>query len=406
MLNGINKNNHYQNSKESKKTAIQFIILMGLVSLFGDIVYEGARSISGPYLAILGASAGMVGLVAGLGEFIGYGLRLISGYLADRTRSYWVFTLLGYGLLIAIPLLALVGHWQLAAFLLIMERIGKAIRSPARDAILSHTTKQVGRGWGFGLHEALDQVGAIIGPLIFSVVFILKKDYRQGFNLLWIPIFLALLVLLMAKSKVPFPEKFETEDGLEKKKVETKKKLPRVYWLYNLFTFLSVAGFAHFQIIAYHFKVQGILNEVQIPLFYALAMGVDAFVAMAIGKIYDRIGLISLIVIPFLTILIPPLVFSPVYTFILIGIILWGMVMGIHETIMRATIAEITAIQQRGTAYGIFNSTYGVSRFLGSTIMGFLYAISPFYIVLFAVVLELISLPIFFKLNQEVKSHS
>ena len=393
-----------QEGKNNKKIALHFIFLLGLVSLLGDIVYEGARSISGPYLAVLGASASMVGLISGLGEFIGYGLRLLSGYLADRTKSYWFFTIIGYGLLLAIPFLAFAGHWQVAAFLIILERMGKAIRSPARDAILSHATKQVGRGWGFGIHEALDQVGAIIGPLIFSTVFILKGGYREGFSLLWIPAFLALSILLMAKSKVPSPEKLEITEGLVQEKTEVKKKLPRVYWLYTLFTFLSVAGFAHFQIISYHFKVQSVLTEVQIPLFYALAMGVDALIALVMGKIYDKIGLISLITIPFLTIMIPPLVFSPSYTFILAGVILWGVVMGIHETIMRAAIAELTAFQHRGSAYGIFNTAYGISWFLGSTIMGFLYEASTVYIILFVIGIELLSLPIFFRINQEVKS--
>ncbi len=168
----------------SKKLAFKFILLMGMVSLFGDIVYEGARSISGPYLAVLGASAGIVGLFSGLGEFLGYGLRLIFGYLADRTKSYWFFTVIGYGLLVSIPLLAFTRNWQLAVFLLVLERISKAIRSPSRDDILSHSTKQIGRGWGFGIHEALDQIGAFIGPLTFSLVFLFRGGYREGFSIL------------------------------------------------------------------------------------------------------------------------------------------------------------------------------------------------------------------------------
>jgi hypothetical protein len=169
---------HPDNSK--KKVAMQFILLMGVVSLFGDITYEGARSITGPYMALLGATAGIVGLVAGIGEFSGYALRLLSGYYADRTRAYWPLTILGYGLIMSIPLMALAGHWQVAAILVICERMGKAIRSPARDAILSHATKQVGRGWGFGIHEAMDQIGAIAGPLIFTAVIILTAATATG----------------------------------------------------------------------------------------------------------------------------------------------------------------------------------------------------------------------------------
>lgn len=154
-----------------KITAYRFIVLMGIVSMFGDITYEGARSITGPYLAVLGASAGIIGLVSGIGEFVGYALRLVSGRFADRAKAYWPLTFIGYGLILSVPLLGLVGYWHLAVLLIILERMGKAIRTPARDAILSHATKQVGRGWGFALHEALDQVGAIVGPWSFMQYF-------------------------------------------------------------------------------------------------------------------------------------------------------------------------------------------------------------------------------------------
>jgi len=386
----------------NKNIALKFIILMGIVSLFGDITYEGARSISGPYLAVLGASAGIVGLVSGLGEFIGYGLRLIFGYLADRTKSYWFLTIIGYGLLLSIPLLAFAGYWQFAAFLIILERMGKAIRSPARDTILSHATKQVGRGWGFGIHEALDQIGAIIGPLIFTIVFLLKGGYREGFSILWIPAFLTLTILMIARFKVPSPEKFEISEEPVKEKANAKNRLPKVYWLYTLFTFLSVAGFAHFQLISYHFKVQSVISDVQIPIFYAIAMGVDALVALVIGKTYDKIGLISLITIPLLTIPIPFFIFSHIYKFVMIGIVLWGMVLGIHETIMRAAIADLTQIKHRGFAYGMFNTAYGASWFVGSTLMGILYDLSIIYIVLFIVVVEIISIPVFFLVKKEM----
>ncbi len=156
----------------SKRSALTFVILLGVVSMFGDIVYEGARSITGPYLAVLGASAAAVGIVAGFGELVGYGLRLVSGYISDRTQRYWPITLLGYGLtVVAVPLLAVAGRWELAALLIILERTGKGIRTPARDAMLSHATTQMGRGWGFGLHEALDQVGATIGAMALMNTF-------------------------------------------------------------------------------------------------------------------------------------------------------------------------------------------------------------------------------------------
>jgi MFS family permease len=372
---------------------LYFIVLLGIVSLFGDVTYEGARSVTGPYLATLGASASVVSLVAGIGEFVGYGLRLASGYLADRTKAYWFFTFIGYGLLFSVPLLAFAGHWQLAVVLIIFERVGKAIRNPARDTMLSYAAKGVGRGWGFAVHEALDQVGAIIGPIAFSFVLLSHAGYREGFALLWIPASLTLAVLALARKKVPLPQKLETPEGTRIQHI--KGKLPRVFWLYTIFTLFSVAGFANFQLISYHLKVQAIIPDAQIPIMYAIAMGVDGVAALIVGKTYDRIGFISLLAIPLLTLPIPFLAFSHSYSLVLIGMALWGVVMGIQETIMRAAIADLTPVDKRGFAYGIFNTVYGGGWLLGAALMGLLYELSINYIILFTVVMELISIPLF-----------
>ena len=375
-----------------------FIILLGIVSLFGDITYEGARSVTGPYLATLGASAGVVGLVAGVGEFVGYALRLASGHLADRTKAYWLLTFIGYGLLLSIPLLAFTGHWQLAAVLIILERIGKAIRSPARDTMLSYGAKEVGRGWGFAVHEALDQIGAVTGPIFFSLVFFFHGGYGEGFTLLWIPASLTMVVLAIARKKVPLPQRLEPPEEAGRQDIQG--KLPRVFWLYTVFTLFSIAGFAHFQIISYHLKVQSIVPDTQIPLIYAIAMGVDAVAALLAGKTYDRAGLMSLLAVPLLAVPIPFLVFSHSYTLVIVGMALWGAVMGIQETIMRAAIADLTPVERRGFAYGIFNTAYGASWFLGAALMGQLYELSIYYLVLFAVVMELVSIPLLFAVRR------
>jgi len=377
-----------------RKTAFQVIILLGIVSMFGDIAYEGGRSISGPYLATLGASAAMVGLITGAGEFLGYGLRLVSGYLADRTKAYWVLTFIGYGLIGAIPLLAFAGNWQLAALLLILERIGKAIRSPARDTIISYAGKNIGRGWGFAIHEAMDQVGAIIGPLILSFAMIKSGGYQLGFNLLWIPVVLCVVALIVANRKAPVPERLEAT--IETGKQTIKAGLGQVFWLYGIFVLLAGSGFASFQLIAYHVKTQTIISDAQIPILYAVAMGVDAIVALIVGKTYDKRGLMVLAAIPVLTLPIPFLGFSHTYWLIILAIVLWGAVMGIHETIMRAAIADLVPIERRGSAYGIFNTLYGLSLFIGSAAMGLLYEVSITYILVFAVVMELVAIPTLF----------
>lgn len=334
-----------------------------------------------------------MGFVAGFGEFVGYGLRLASGYISDRTRGYWTMVFIGYGLILSIPLLSLANYWEIAAIFMVLERMGKAIRSPARDTILSHATLQVGRGLGFGIHEALDQIGAIIGPLIFSFVFYLKGGCKEGFLILWIPAILTLLALTVARKKYPLPEKFERASATK----SDNGKLPKVFWLYTFFTLLSVTGYANFQLISYHFKIKSVVSNTQIPMFYAIAMGIDAVVALIIGKVYDRTGLMSLMGIPLFTILVPIFSFSYHYNTAFIGIVIWGAVMGMQETIMRAAIADLTPIAHRGLAYGIFNTVYGASWFISGTLMGILYDLSIRYVIIFAIFMEIISIPILMK---------
>ncbi|MHA1506186.1 MAG: MFS transporter [Candidatus Asgardarchaeia archaeon] len=379
-----------------RKLAIHFILLMGLVSLLGDITYEGARSVIGPYLAILGASAVIVSSISGLGDFIAYALRLVSGYVADRTEMYWPLTLLGYGLILSIPFLAFADYWPLAVLFIILERLGKAIRSPARDAMLSHATKKVGRGWGFAVHEMMDQIGAIIGPMVFFLVFMFGGGYHEGFIILFIPAILVLVALSLARMRVPSPVKLEEKPSEEISKERKEEKLPRVFWLYTLFILVSISGFSNFQLVSYHFKFRSVVPEDQIPLLYALAMGVDAIAALFVGKMYDKIGLSSLFMAPLFTLFIPLVVFSQDYVLAVFGVLLWGITMAIHETVMRAAIADITPIRRRGSAYGIFNAAYGLSWFVGGFLIGMLYEISIDYLKVFVILMEVVSVFILF----------
>lgn len=378
-------------STDKKKLAIQFILLFGIVSALGDITYEGARSVYGPYLGFLGASATAIGIISGVGEFLGYFLRLVSGYFIDRTGQYWIVTILGYSMLISVPLLAIAGDWQTAMIFIMLERIGKAIRSPAKDTLISHATTQVGRGFGFGIHEALDQMGAVIGPLIFAAALAINSSYNTAFNLMWIPAILTVIVVLLARWKVPRPSILE-EDPVEKPvKIQSAKKLSKSFWFYSVFTFLCVLGFANFQLISYHLQFTGAVSEATIPTLYAVAMAVDAIIALLIGVMYDKKGMSLLITAPLLTLPIPLLAFFGSHEVIIVMAVLWGAVMGIHETIMRAVIADLTFIQNRGLAYGIFNTLYGIAWFMGSTVMGFLYDVSISYIFSFVILVESIA---------------
>ena len=374
----------------SKNNALRFTILLGIVSLFADITYEGARSINGQYLAMLGASATAVGVIAGFGELIGYTLRLVSGYLADKTKKYWLITIIGYSVnLFAVPLLALAGHWQIAAVLIVVERFGKSIRTPARDLMLSHATSKIGRGWGFGLHEALDQVGAVSGPLILALVLYLKGNYQNCFSLLIVPAILALIALFIAKITYPNPRNFETEELKPKTEIFSK-----TFWIYIIAVSFVAVGYADFALIAFHLKKVSTVSDNWIPVFYAIAMCVDAISALFFGYLFDKKGIGILVIAVLSSLLFAPFVFLGGFKLALIGMILWGVGMGAQESIMRAAISNMVNINNRGFAYGIFNTAYGISWFLGSALMGILYDVSILYLVFFSVIMQFVSIPL------------
>jgi MFS family permease len=382
----------------TKAAAWKFIILVGVVSLFSDMTYEGARSISGPFLGTLKASALVVGVVAGLGEFLGYALRLGSGYLADRLGKYWLITFIGYALnLLAVPLLALAGSWEIAAALLLLERIGKAIRTPARDAMLSHAAGAVGRGWGFGFHEAMDQIGAVTGPLIVAAVLYYRGGYREGFAVLLLPAVLALVVIAVAARLYPHPQHMEV--GVPA--LET-TGFTRPYWLYVVAVGCLGAGFADFPLIAYHFGKTAVLPSDWIPLFYAVAMGVDAVAALVLGRLFDRLGMPVIVVTAVLSAFFAPLVFLGGFKLALLGMVLWGIGMGSLESIIKAALAEMVPRNRRATGFGLFNAGFGLLWFLGSALMGFLYDFSLGALVAFSVTAQLLAIPFFLAVSRYV----
>lgn len=369
----------------SRESAVKFVVLLGLVSLFADMTYEGARSITGPFLGLLGASGAVVGFVSGMGELLGYGLRFVSGYLSDRTQRYWLITLVGYTInLLAVPLLALAGNWQLAALLIILERTGKAIRNPARDTMLSHATSRVGHGWGFALHEAMDQIGAVIGPVIIAVAMRYSHGYRSAFAATLIPALLALTVLGVARVLYPRPRDLEVRTT----NLET-KGLPGSFWVYIGATALIAAGYADFPLIAYHLKRVAAVQDDWIPVLYAVAMGVDAIAALVFGRLYDRVKISALMAAVILSAFFAVFAFTTNLSVALIGIALWGIGMGAQESILRAAIAEMVPPHRRGSAYGIFNAGYGLFWFLGSAALGALYDRSLPALITFSVVSQL-----------------
>jgi MFS family permease len=379
-----------QSAALPRRHALKFIVLIGVVSLFADMTYEGARSITGPFLGVLGASAAVVGIVSGAGELLGYALRLVSGYLGDRTGRYWTVTIIGYVVnLLAVPLLALAVRWDIAVLLILLERAGRGIRTPARDAMLSHASSQTGLGWGFGLHEALDQTGAVIGPLIVSAVLYVDGGYERGFAVLLIPALLSLVVLAAARLRYPRPSDFE----LAPPALET-TGFSRTFWVYVAAVCCIAAGFADFPLIAFHFQKANIVGPDWIPVFYAIAMAADALAALALGRLFDRIGIWTMMLATVASALSVPLAFLGGASAAVAAMVLWGIGMAAQESVMRAAIASLTPAARRGTAYGLLNAAYGVAWFAGSSLLGVLYDYDIVALVGVAVVLQAASLPL------------
>ena len=384
----------------TKRRALKFVLLIGVVSFFADFTYEGARSVTGPYLAILGASATLVGFIAGLGELLGYGLRLVSGRLSERTGEFWPITLFGYVVqMSAVPLLALAPNWRIAGLLIVVERIGKAIRNPPRDVMLSHAAKQIGYGWGFGLHEALDQFGALFGPLVVAAVLAARGNYKTAFAILLVPAIVTLLLLVFARFSYPKPEDLEVSVS----NVEA-SGLPPVFWIYLIGAGLVAAGFADFSLMAYHFEKASVIPNIWVPVFYSVAMGVSGIGSLLFGHLFDRVGIWILVPLTLIAASSAPLVFLGGFWLALIGSALWGLGMGVHESIIPAAVATMVPHQRRPSAYGIFTAGYGVSWFVGSVIIGRLYDVSVFALIVFSVLAQMVAIPIFVNVNKRLRT--
>jgi MFS family permease len=385
----------------STSSAMFFVILLGLVSLFGDATYQGGRSVQGQFLNLLGASAFIVGLAAGAGELLGYGLRLVFGYLADRTGRYWTLTIVGFAInLLAIPALALVGRWEIAIGLLFAERIGKAIRNPSRDAMLSYATQTLGRGWGFGLHQTFDRLGSFLGPLVLTGVFVTQGNaldaYQFGFAVLLVPAVLALMTLLIARSLFPRPAELESKTP----HVGT-SGYRRGYWWYVIAAGLVGAGFADFPLMAYHFKAMALMEDQWMPTSYSAAMVLAMLAGLLGGKLFDRLGMIVVMVLAALAALFAPLVFLGSLPLAFLGMGLWGVGLGAQDSVMRAALADFVPADRRGTGYGMFHMAFGVFWFAGSALMGLLYDHSLLALVVFSVVVQLLAVPLFWIAKQQ-----
>lgn len=399
-------------NKKNISQAMLFIVIFGIVSLFSDMTHEGASSIRGAYFALLGASAGTIGFVSGLGELVGYSMRYVFGKLTDKTKLYWPMTIVGYVLdIVAVPALALVGEhgWLAACFLLIIQRMGKAIKKPAKDTIMSFAASQEGVGKSFGIQEVLDQIGAFLGPVLLYLVMLFKQTgttfeiYSTCFAVLAIPGTITLILLLVTRAKFPNPERFEPEP---KEYVSFKLKKEFIFYISGISLFAF--GFIDYSIVIMHVsrtyaamtsglsETTSFVNSGTLPLLYAGAMLVDAVAALFFGILYDKKGVSALV---WSTLISAPFAIF-IFAFnsipmLLLGIALWGVGMGAQESILKAAVAGMVPKQSRATGYGIFECSFGVFWFLGSWLLGVLYDTSIPAMVIVSVVAQLAAIPLY-----------
>ena len=385
------------NKKKAISGAVAFLTLMGMVSLFSDMTHEGARSILGEYLNLAGASAASIGFVSGIGELCGYSLRLISGFVADKTRKYWTLVIAGYVIqVLAIPALALIPEhgWIWACGLVILERIGKAVKKPAKNTLVSFAASEIGTGKGFAYQEFLDQLGAFLGPVILFVTALVKgtedlfTTYRLSFAVLLIPAMITIALVLSAKIKYPNPEMFEKQE-----EAPAAFRLKKSFLLYMAAICLFAFGFADFTLITLHAAKTAAFPESALSLLYAAAMAVDAFAALFFGWLYDKVGMKALILSTLCSTFFSCFVFLSGEAWMIgIGIILWGIGMGAQESVMKAAVSGIIPRSMRSTGFGIFETGFGIAWFLGSWLLGFLYDWNPVFLVAVSVLSQLLSI--------------
>jgi MFS family permease len=275
--------------------------------------------------------------------------------------------------------------------LIILERVGKAIRNPPRDVMLSHAGKQAG-GYGraFGLHEAFDQFGAMCGPLAVSAVLAYDRSYREAFAVLLVPAVINLSLVLVARLAYPRPDNMEP-----RRQPTVPTGLPRILWIYLLGAVLVAAGFADYPLIAYHFVRAETVPDNWIAIFYAVAMAVSGAGSLALGHLFDRFGFAVLVILTLISALFAPLVFLGGFWLSLLGAAIWGLGMGVHESIIPAAVSPMVSPRRRALAFGTFTAGYGIFWFLGSAVIGFLYDQSVSAVVAFCMVTQLAAVPVF-----------
>ena len=377
------------------------VVGFGVVSLAADMVYEGARSVTGPLLASLGASALLVGVVTGVGEALALVLRLPFGTRVDRSGGYWPATIAGYALTaVCVPLLAVTPFLGAAGLtvgclLVLAERTGKAVRSPAKSTLLAHAAGPVGLGRGFGVHKALDQVGAFAGPLLVAGITATTAELWPALAALAIPgaASIALLVWLRRRTGDPLREQARGAGPQPRTSLlRASCDLPRAFWWFAASAALTTAGLVTLGVISYHLVTDDLVPTAVVPVVYAGAMAAAAVAALVVGWVHDRWGGRVLLVLPVMVAAVPALAFADTWTIAVLGVLLWGGATGLQDSTVKALVAQLVPAARRATGYGMFAAVQGVAAVAGGALAGGLSARSVPALVAIVAVLQVVAL--------------
>jgi hypothetical protein len=375
-----------------------------MVSLAADMVYEGARSVTGPLLLQLGGTALVVGAVTGAGEAIALVLRLVFGAAADRTGRYWGLTLAGYAMTaVSVPLLAVTpflggAGLVVASGLILLERTGKAVRSPAKSTLLAFAAERVGIGRGFGVHKALDQVGAFAGPLLVAGVAAATAALWPGLAVLAMPGLFSLILLVWLRHRIGDPSQRPGEPPEAPRPAAptaAAPRLPRRFWLFAASSAAATAGLVTFGVISFHLAREQLVSDAMVPVVYAGAMAVEAIAALAVGLLYDRLGPRVLYILPVLVAAVPALAFAPTLGLAMAGVAVWAAAGGLQDSTVKALVAELVPAGRRATAYGMFAAVQGGAAVVGGVLAGGLYERSLPLLVAVVAAIQLVALVLY-----------
>ncbi|MGB3341752.1 MAG: MFS transporter [bacterium] len=344
------------------------IFILGLVSLFTDLSSQMVYPLVPEFLISIGASKAIIGMIEGVAESTASLFRTIFGRLSDKLKKRKLFIFLGYGLsALSKPFLYLANVWTVVLGVRFSDRMGKAIRTPARDALISTSVDPSEKGKAFGLHRAMDRIGAIGGPILAMLVLSLFSDnVRLVFLLSVIPGILALFFVRFAKET-----SIEQHGDVPIKRNSLRNASFIIFLVSNIIFTLGNSSNAFLILRA---REAG-LTIIMIPVIWVVYNISCTISSPIFGSLSDRIGRKPIIITSFLFYSFVYFLFGITKNLLMIWVLFaaYGIYYGLSAGVFRAYIADLVEPKNRATAYGIFNTGIGLALLPASLIMGALW---------------------------------